>query len=135
MVKLVGQERKRIRAPWWAEEEWVEIRKLSFLDRRTIAGRSTTYGPVREDGSRQVFVDMAEMDLALMEVGIAAWNLLDEKEKPIKLRTSVMKQLDEPDGTFIVNAIHDFNPRRSAEEQEGFRAADGDGAASGEGAG
>ena len=101
MGRFVSQETRRVRAAWWGEDEWVEVRKLSFLDRRWVAGQCTTYGPVREDGSRSVYVDTAAMDLALMERGVAAWNLLGERGKPVKLRKAALERLAEPDGEFI----------------------------------
>jgi len=120
MARFVGTETQRIRADWWDEDEWVEIRKLSFLDRRTIAGRSTTYGPVREDGGRSVFVDTGAMDLAIMELGIVDWRLVSEQGELMPLGEAALRRLGEEDGAYIVNAIHEYNPRRSAEEQASF---------------
>jgi len=124
-----GEERTEVRAEWWDEGECVTIRKLGFLDRRYISGQSTTYGPPDEEGKRSVYVDMEAMDLAILERGIADWSLKGEDGKRAPLSKGMLRRLGERDGEFIVNAIHEFNPRRSAEEQASFRAAAGDGAA------
>jgi len=122
------RETREIRAEWWEEGEAVTIRKLSFLDRRYIAGQSATYGKPREDGTRSVFVDTEAMDLAILEKGIVRWTLKRPNGKIAPLTRGMLRKLGEADGEYIVNAIHEYNPRRSAAEQARFRGGAGDGA-------
>lgn len=135
-----GRETVEIAAPWWDEGEVVTIRKLSFLDRRYIAGASTTYGEPDEEGNRIVRVDTEAMDLAILERGIVEWTLkapprspplenTGGREEVAPLTKGQLRRLAPEDGEYIVNAIHEYNPRRSAAEQAGFRAGAGDGAA------
>lgn len=120
MTRFVSAETREVRAEWWDEGEVVTIRKLSFLDRRYIAGASTTYGEPDEAGQRTVQVDLEAMDLAILERGIAAWTLRDEGGQRAPLTREMLARLSLEDGAFLADAIHAFNPRRSAAAQEGF---------------
>jgi len=131
MARFVSVETHEVRAEWWDEGETVSIRKLSYLDRQYISAEATLYTRGEENGHRVIGVDTEAMDRAILERGIASWTLRDENGKAAPLTRSAIERLSLEDGRFIVNAIHEYNPRRSAAEQEGFRPAAGDGAAPG----
>jgi len=125
---------KVVRAEWWDEGEEVVIRKLNYGQRKAIhrASTSTRPGP---DGSREIVYDLVAMDEEILVQGVVSWTLRDEAGKMPAVRRESLQRLDERDAEFILNEIHAYNPRRTAEEQRSFRGEAGGGAAGGEGAG
>ena len=117
-----------VRADWWDEGEEVEIKRFSHLDRQYISHQATEI-VAGEDGSRVVRLDAEALDRAIMQRGIVRWTLKGANGKVAPLTRSAIERLSSEDGEFIVNAIHEFNPRRSAEEQANFRGTAGGGAA------
>jgi hypothetical protein len=129
MGRFVGRDEVReIRAPWWEEGETVTIRRLSYLDRREVAGESTRT-VTEEDGATRVTMDLAALDRALLAHGIAGWTLKGADGQTMQLNAGAIEQLREEDGEFILQEIGAFNPRRTVAEQAVFRGAAGSGAA------
>lgn len=108
---------KEIRAPWWDKDEKVVIRKYNYGDRMKLAD---LYRKTR---------DLGEFTLSCLELGIERWMLWDDEGELVPLSRQAIERLWEEDGEFISNEIDAFNPRRTADEQAGFRGEAGDSAA------
>lgn len=138
MGRFVDYEVKVIHAEWWDEEETVTIKRFAYGDRQRLASVAYKVGFVQQDDGQgpQFSADVAigEMNLTILELGIAAWTLKSAAGKMVPLRRSTIERLQDEDAEFILREINAFNPskRRSAEEQVNFRGGGGDGAADGE---
>lgn len=110
MVRFVSTaDIKKVRAPWWDETEFVVIKRFSYGDRMKL---SDLFRKRR---------DLGEFTLSCLEVGIVRWMLYDEEGEPVLLTRQAIEQLWEEDGEFISDELDAFNPRRTADDQAGFR--------------
>ena len=71
-------------------------------------------------------VQVGKMNLAILDLGIVRWTLKGPDGKIVPPTKKWIYALDERSGDFILGEINAFNPRRSAEAQENFRAESGD---------
>lgn len=112
---------KTIRAPWWAEGEEVVIKRFSYGDRQKLNERGMVVHQVDPEGRVMRRADLAVFNLAMMEIGIVEWTLKQDGEHVRPLTPQAIYELTTEDGEYIVCEIDDFNPWRTAEEQESFR--------------
>lgn len=139
MGRFVDYETKVIHAEWWDEEETVTIKRFAYGDRQKLASVAYKVGFTQQDDGQgpQFSADVAigEMNLTILELGIAAWTLKSAAGKAVPLRRSAIERLQDEDAEFILREINAFNPskkRRTADEQANFRGGGGDGAADGQ---
>lgn len=119
---------KTVRAEWWAEDETVTIRKLTYGDRQKI-GQAAVKMQFKGDG-QPVESELGAVNLVVLELGVASWTFKRaENDKPAPCNRFWFEKLAPEDGEFILKAINDFNvaPQRSEAEQDEFRGADRDG--------
>lgn len=127
MSRFVSEaERKTIHAPWWDEDEEVVIKRLSYGDRQVLAGEATKVD-LAADGGRMTEVQVGKMNLAVLRMGIASWTLKGPDGTMPPVNGQWIYRLQDRDAEFILGEINAYNPRRSADEQAGFRAEAGDG--------
>ena len=133
-------ETRQIRAPWWGEKESCTIRRFNYGDRQWLAGKTVSVGikpgayaggnvVAEADGDGAVTdVLIGEMNLALLERGVAEWT--DSEGNGLPVTRGAIEALTEQDADFILSEISALNPRRerSRTEQATFRGAAGDGA-------
>jgi len=134
-MRFVSGETREIRAARWDVGETVTIRRLSYGARKAIQQASQRVEPGEEPGTVVIRTDLALMDLAILEQGIAGWTFADAAGQAVAVTLPQIKQLREEDAEFILDEITAFNPKRTAEEEVSFRGSAGDGAAAGERAG
>jgi len=127
-----------IQAEWWDEDESVTIKVFSYGDRQFLIKKTMRVGlnvdPERlagDDGNitgealaTMTDLQLGEMNLAILDRGIRSWTLKGPQGKVVVPSRRWIEQLSERDAEFILEKINELNPsqRRSAEEQEGFRA-------------
>jgi len=126
MGRFTSEETKDVRAEWWEAEEHAILRKFNYGDRQRISAASTIVK--RTEGGSQVEVDMAALNLKMLELGIASWTLRDDGGKLVKLTRTAIERLTREDGEYLLDQITAFNERRTKEDQDNFRGAAGAGA-------
>jgi len=141
MPRFVSEsETREIQAPWWGETETCTIRKFNYGDRQWLAGKTVFVGirpgsyadgqvVVEESEGTVTDVLIGEMNLALLERGVAQWTDADGVGLPVT--RAAIESLTEQDADFILSEITALNPRRarSKDDQVTFRGKPGGGAA------
>lgn len=125
MPHLVTGKRQRIHAPAWAEDEWVELRQLSWGEKQRLTDLLISLEGEIDDEKGFTFASSQKIHTAsynseLLRCAIVDWHLLDEGGKPIKLLPENIALLTEEDGDFILEAATALNPprRRRGESSE-----------------
>lgn len=128
---------KRVRADWWDEDEWVEVKKLSGYDRDQLQGRVFQISgkldrlvtqeqlermPEEErrrlaeelEGRDEWRVAIGETNVAKIMAGVTKWNLYyadaetDERHR-MPFNQRYVRELLPPDFDFIADAVDQFN--------------------------
>lgn len=134
---------QRIQAEWWADDEWVEIRKFGYVDRKYLAvvyvqlvDRLREEGilpprPESEEAYQKQLEAMptppelvAEFNAHTIRQGVRRWTDEHGVMQPVTLEA--VRMLSDQDGDFILEAINALNPRRSEEELATFPDGSGD---------
>lgn len=115
MAHLVTGQRQRCHAPTWAEDEWVEIRKLGWSENQRLKDLLLTMEGSIDDVKGFVIeptqkVRMASYTSELLRCAIVDWCLKDEDGEPIRLTPENIALLTEEDGDFILEAVTALNP-------------------------
>lgn len=108
MTRFVGSETKVIQATWWDRDEWVEIKRFSFLDERLIV-RVMTLITVADGGELIKQFDSLAWTVAYLEAGVVAWWLKGPDGQPVPVTREWIARLAPDDGDFILGGILALN--------------------------
>ena len=104
----------RVRAEWWDEDEWVEIKKLSGWERDKMQAAlvkvAANLGLVGRDmDALPAELNFGEANYWILKFGIKAWNLKGPDGKPVPLNDTWLKRLAPEDQDWLVKQINEFN--------------------------
>jgi hypothetical protein len=129
---ITKADRKTIHANWWDDDEHVVIKRFSYGDRQRLADAAIRIGIAGPGQATINEVQVGQMNLVILELGIHSWTLKREDGKIAPLTRKMIEALREEDAEFILAEINALNRRRTAEEQSNFRGDGGDSSADGE---
>jgi len=110
---------KAIHADWWDVGEGVIIKKFSYGDRQRLAGAAIQSGVDMSDlKAPSVKMDLYELTMLTLELGIQSWNFADEHGQPVPLTRDNLAKLQDRDGEYIAQQIEDYNPSGPVESDD-----------------
>lgn len=112
-----SSEVREARAEWWDPGETVTVKRFSFGDRQALMAAAMGDSARLQKGDVSVRVDVGQMNLAILERGIARWTLKRADGSVAPLNKESIASLTEKDAEFILGEIQAYNPSRDEDSK------------------